>query len=382
MSKLRVGVIFGGQSGEHEVSLVSAQSILQAIDTSKYEIIPIGITKEGQWVMGANAIQAVKNNSIDELHPATFHTNPKQLGVIAMDREHRSLKTTGEKIHLMLQELDVVFPILHGPNGEDGTIQGLFELTNIPYVGSGVFASAAAMDKLMSKAIWEKWGLPQTKYRGIRRSTWRKDPQRVLDLIADEFLMPVFVKPSNMGSSVGITKVKQPSDLKAAIDLACRFDRKVIIEQGVEAREIEVAVLGNEDNLIVSPPGEVLVAGEFYDFHDKYVNGLSATQIPADIMPDQAQTIQQLAKQAYACLDCSGFARIDFFIENLSGRILLNELNTIPGFTSISMYPKLMEAAGVSYPELIDRLIQLALERHADKAQNQMTYESESDWYV
>ncbi|MBT5017047.1 D-alanine--D-alanine ligase [Candidatus Peregrinibacteria bacterium] len=381
MSKTKVGIIFGGRSGEHEVSLVSANSVINAIDKEKYEVIPIGITKEGQWVVGADTIQALKTGDVSNLHPATFHTNPKQTGVIAMGREHRTLQNTGQNVQLMLQDLDVVFPVMHGPYGEDGTIQGLFEMANIPYVGSGVFASAAAMDKLMAKTIWEKWELPQVNYLGVRKASWDKDPERILNLVGEDFSMPVFVKPANLGSSVGISKVKHPKELHEAIELAYQFDDKIIIEDGIEAREIEIAVLGNGDDLIVSPPGEVLVGGEFYDFYDKYVNGVSETQIPADIALDQAQKIKQVARLAYQALDCAGFARIDFFIERNSGKIYLSEINTIPGFTDISMYPKLMEAAGVPYPEVIDRLIQLAIKRHEDKEKLKMTFESESDWF-
>jgi D-alanine-D-alanine ligase len=381
MSKIKVGIIFGGRSGEHEVSLVSAQSIIESIDKDKYEIIPIGITKQGEWLVGAEAIECLKNGKVEALHPATFHTNARQKGIIAMHREHRDIDNTGEDVHLMLQHLDVVFPVLHGPNGEDGTVQGLFELADIPYVGSGVMASSVAMDKLMCKAVWEKWGLSQVKYRGIRRSTWIQNPQMILTMIRDEFTYPIFIKPANMGSSVGITKVKTAEELKPALDLACRFDRKIVVEQGVDAREIEIGVLGNEDELTISFPGEVHVGGEFYDFHDKYVNGISTTQIPADLAPDQIQEIQLLARNAYQSLDCSGFARVDFFLEQHTGRIYLNEINTIPGFTSISMYPKLMEATGIPYSELIDRLITLAFERHQDKQSNQVTFSSDSDWF-
>lgn len=381
MSKQRVGVIFGGRSGEHEVSLVSANSVIQAIDKDKYEVIPIGITKEGKWVVGADTIQSLKKGDVEALHPATFHTDPSQLGVIAMDRKHQTLDHKGHDVRLMLQGLDVVFPVLHGTYGEDGTIQGLFEMADIPYVGSGVFASSAAMDKLMAKAIWEKWKLPQVHYLGIRRSTWGTDSDRIIQMIQDEFSMPIFVKPANLGSSVGISKVKSPEEIRAAIEKAYQFDRKVVIEDGIDAREIEIGVLGNEDDLIISPPGEVHVAGDFYDFHDKYVDGKSTTQVPADLTPEQVQTIQKLSKRAYQALDCSGFARIDFFLEHNSGKIYLNELNTIPGFTTISMYPKLMEAAGVPYSELIDRLIQLAFEQHQDKQASKTEFQSESDWY-
>lgn len=383
MTKLKVGVIFGGRSGEHEVSLVSAHSILQAIDQEKYEVVPIGITPEGKWVVGADVVHALKTGDITPLKPATFHTDPTQTGVLALNRDHQALSTAEEQISLLLHPLDVVFPVLHGPNGEDGTIQGLFEMADIPYVGSGVFASAAAMDKAMSKALWSAVGLPLVPHQFFLRSEWEKHPPSIVERVKAAFQLPVFVKPANMGSSVGISKIKIWEALAGAIDLACRFDRKVLIEQGVDAREIEVGVLGNEVNLTISPPGEVLVAGEFYDFYDKYVNGASTTQIPApNLSPEKIEEFQALARRAYQTLDCSGFARVDFFLERGTDRILLNELNTIPGFTSISMYPKLMAAAGIPYPELIDRLIQLALERHRDKQRNQIRFSSESDWFL
>lgn len=381
MSKLKVGVIFGGRSGEHEVSLVSATSVMKAIDKDKFDVIPIGITKEGQWVVGTDTINALQTGDISALHPATFHTDPKQNGIIAMAKEHRTLKNTSEQVNLMLQHLDVVFPALHGTYGEDGTIQGLFEMASIPYVGSGVFASAAAMDKLMAKTIWEKWDLPQVHYLGVRKVTWERDPERILHLISEEFSMPIFIKPANMGSSVGISKVKHPKELQVAIDLAYQFDEKIIIEDGIAAREIEVAILGNGDDLIISPPGEVMVAGEFYDFYDKYVNGKSTTHIPADVSLDQVQNLKHVAKLAYQALGCAGLARVDFFIERNSGKIFLNEINTMPGFTSISMYPKLMEVAGIPYTELITRLIDFGLERHAKKQMLKMSFESESDWH-
>ncbi|MDP2624974.1 MAG: D-alanine--D-alanine ligase family protein [Candidatus Peregrinibacteria bacterium] len=381
MNKIKVGIIFGGRSGEHEVSLVSAHSIMQAIDKDKYEILPIGITKEGQWVVGADVVEALKTGDFTQLKPATFHTDPTQTGVLAMDRDHNAIESRGEQVHLMLEHLDVVFPVLHGPNGEDGTIQGLFELADIPYVGSGVLASSAAMDKLMAKTIWGNAGLPQVPYQGIRRKDWNIGSALIAEKIQTDFDLPVFVKPANLGSSVGITKVKNWDDLERAVDLACRFDRKVIVEQGLDIREIELAILGNDDELLVSVPGEVIVGGEFYDFYDKYVNGVSTTKIPADLSQDQIKEVQSLAKSSYQALDCSGFARIDFFLEGETGKFYLNEINTIPGFTSISMYPKLMEATGVPYSELIDRLIELAIERNNDKKQSQITFSSDSDWF-
>lgn len=416
--KLKIGVIFGGKSGEHEVSLVSAQSILNAMDPDKYDVVPIGITKEGRWVVGAditrgesvplansptrsfelgahetrsskqiepsNVLSALKTGDFSPLKPATLPADPTQQGLLSMDQDHHGLHDQAQQMNLMLHHLDVVFPVLHGPLGEDGTIQGLFELANIPFVGSGVLASAVGMDKSASKAIWGAAGLPQVPYLSVKRSAWEAEPHEWATKIQSEFRLPVFVKPSTLGSSVGISKIKTWEDLPKAMELACRFGRKILIEQGVDAREIELAVLGNEDP-IVSIPGEVLVAGEFYDFYDKYVNGASTTQIPADLTPEQVETFQRIARQAFETIDACGFARVDFFLERSGpnmGNIYLNEINTIPGFTSISMYPKLMEASGVGYRELIDRLIELALERHRDNARTQTQFSSESDWFL
>ncbi|OIP81588.1 D-alanine--D-alanine ligase A [Candidatus Peregrinibacteria bacterium CG22_combo_CG10-13_8_21_14_all_44_10] len=348
---IKIGIVFGGRSGEHEVSLVSASNVIKALDPEKYEVHLIGITKDGKWVFGADSLKALKKGSSEGLDEGDI-----------MGR---------------LSELDIVFPVLHGPYGEDGTIQGLLEIANIPYVGCGVMASSIAMDKLMTKAVWEQAGLPQVPYTSVMRHDWEASRDTTAVMTSLEY--PVFVKPANMGSSVGISKAKDEDGLRQAIDLAIRFDRKVVIEQGMDIREIEVAVLGN-DNPEIGEIGEVLVGGEFYDFNDKYVDGKSSTQVPADLTNEQRTAARELAIQAFKTIDGSGMARVDLFLTK-DGKFYLNEINTIPGFTSISMYPKMWEAAGTPYQLLIDRLIGLALERHNEKSRNQIVFESGSDWY-
>ncbi|MFH1720488.1 MAG: D-alanine--D-alanine ligase, partial [Patescibacteria group bacterium] len=354
---MRVGVVFGGKSGEHEVSIVSAGSVMNAMDKSKYEIIPIGITKNGKWYTGDNVVQGFKDGNYERLTPITLHTDPGKRGYIEVEEGGKHVK------------LDLVFPVLHGPYGEDGTIQGLFEMANIPYVGAGVLGSSLAMDKLMTKAVLTEAGIPNTPYIGVLRKDYEKDPDTVVREIGEKISFPCFVKPANLGSSVGISKVKGEGELKPALDEAFKYDRRVCVEKGLNAREIEVSILGN-DEPEASLPGEVIVGGEFYDYNDKYVDGKSTTQVPADLPDDLLKKIQKLAIDAYRAVDCAGFARVDCFVDRDTGEVYLNEINTIPGFTSISMYPKMWEASGLSYPKLIDRLIELALERYNDKQRN------------
>ncbi len=356
MKKMRIAVIFGGRSGEHEVSLVSATSVIKALNPDKYEVLEIGITKEGHWFGGSNCLEKFKNEDLEGLREISLFTNPEKL------------------------DFDLAFPVLHGPYGEDGTIQGLFEMLGIPYVGCGVLASSTAMDKLQCKALWATADLPIVPYIGFGRKTWEEKTEEVMADVKQEIGFPCFIKPANMGSSVGITKVKEESALKEAIDLAAKFDRRILVEKSVNAREIECAVLGNDDP-IASPVGEVIVGGEFYDFHDKYVNGVSSTQVPADLPDDLASKIQDICIKAYTMLDCSGLARVDSFLDRDNGEIYLNEINTLPGFTSISMYPKMMEAHGISYEDLVDKLVELAVERFEDKKKNQVVFDSGSDWY-
>ncbi len=366
MQKIKVGVIFGGKSGEHEVSLVSATSVIKALDPSKYETIQIGITINGEWFTGENCLENFKSKNYQSLKPLVISTDPKNPGLFLCNTDH--------------VKIDAYFPVLHGPFGEDGTIQGLFEILNIPYVGCGVLASSTAMDKLQCKAIWKAAGLPVVDYVGFNRNAWEKEADLILKDIQENIGFPCFVKPANMGSSVGISKVKKAEDLQKAIDFAASFDRRILVEKGLNVREIECAILGN-DEVIASPVGEVIVGGEFYDFYDKYVNGVSTTQIPADIDEEKAKQLQEISIKAYKLLDCAGLSRVDSFLDKDTGEIFLNEINTMPGFTSISMYPKMMEAYGIGYKELVDRLIELAFERFKDKQKNRVSFESGSDWF-
>ena len=344
MKKIRVGVIFGGRSGEHEVSLRSAESIIKSIDRAKYDVVPIGITHEGRWLTSKNALNLLP----------------------AKDAIQKTL-TSGESITLPAEPsasevVDVIFPVLHGTYGEDGTIQGLLELANVPYVGAGVLGSAVGMDKDVMKRLFREAGLPIVDYWTVRKSEIDSFVEKHFGTLP----YPLFVKPANLGSSVGITKVHGPEELRKALDTAAEYDRKLVVEKGIDAREIELSVLGN-DEPIASVPGEIIPSREFYDYEAKYVSDDSRLLIPAPLDAAQMKSAQEMALAAFKVLECSGLARVDLFLEKKSGTFYLNEINTLPGFTTISMYPKLWEASGIPYPELIDRLIALALERHAEK---------------
>ncbi len=370
MAKLRVGVIFGGRSGEHEVSLASARSVIQAMDEAKYEIVPIGITKEGHWIGDGDPMAALEGGEEVVCRPVTILGDPS----------YRGLMCLGERGMSLLAELDVVFPVLHGPYGEDGTIQGLLDLAGIPYVGAGVLGSAVAMDKVLFKDVIKAHGLPIVEHLLVMRREWEADPEEVLDRVEGRLGYPVFVKPANLGSSVGVHKAHDRAGLRRGLADAARYDRKMLVEAAVpQAREIEVSVLGNDDP-IASLPGEIVPSREFYSYAAKYLDeGDQASRllIPAPIPPETAERVRDLAVRAYQAIDCAGMARADFLLSGETGELYVNELNTIPGFTEISMYPKLWKATGVSYPELIDRLIQLALERHSDRARNKTTYQPE-----
>lgn len=378
--KLRIGILFGGRSGEHEVSLLSANSILKAIDRTKYEVVPIGITKQGKWVTSGEAQHLLEGSTkpAPVLKKQAARTGAIQLNASA-DLAHQSGP--------LAQSLDVIFPVLHGTFGEDGTIQGLFELADIAYVGSGVLGSATGMDKSAMKQLFAAAGLPQTPHINLLRSDWTTDPKRCTKLIEKNLDYPVFVKPANLGSSVGISKVHNRSELAAALNLASTFDRKLIVEQGVggpgaKPRELEVAVLGN-DSPTASVVGEIVPGAEFYDYDAKYHSDASVPIIPAQLSKSESKQIREMAIAAFRACDCAGLARVDFLMEpaknpkngkkSKSPRIYLNEINTLPGFTSISMYPKLWEATGLPYKQLINRLIDLAVERHQEKQQTTFT---------
>lgn len=355
--KLRVAVLFGGRSGEHEVSLMSARSVIAALDPAKYEVFPVGVTHAGNWVIGENVLEALEQGQIDSLDHAFVFPEPNRTGLYAI-RDTQYVK---------ISDIDVFFPVLHGTFGEDGTMQGLFELADAAYVGAGVAGSAVGMDKGIFKDVMRANDVPVADWIILRRAEIQRDMDAVIRKAEALGAYPLFAKPANLGSSVGISKCNNRSDLGEGMMEAAAFDRRILVERGiVNAREIEVSVLGN-DNPAASVCGEVLPSREFYSYESKYVDGTSGLIIPAQIPEAESERVRELAVRAYKAIDCAGMARVDFFLETETGRVILNELNTVPGFTSISMYPKLWDAAGISYPELVDRLIQLALERKAER---------------
>jgi len=394
MEKLRVGILFGGRSGEHEVSLLSAASVLNAIDKEKYDVVPIGITKDGRWLTAEHAEHLLQGKLM--LEPRNLRAgDPETTPSAAVLARGESVVVPPEPVHrqsglvpfqtdaAMMRRasdrainVDVIFPVLHGTFGEDGTIQGLLELADIPYVGAGVLGSAAGMDKDIMKSLFIAAGIPIVKHVTLLRSMWEKEPKKVAKLVG-KLKYPVFVKPANLGSSVGISKAHNRKELGPAIEEAAKFDRKIVIEQGVggakeKAREIECSVLGN-DEPAASVPGEIVPGKEFYDYTAKYVDEGSQLIIPAKLSKSETKKVQDLAIAAFKAVDCSGLARVDFLMDPKTRKIYLNEINTMPGFTAISMYPKLWAASGLAYADLIDRLIQLGIARHEDKKKNQYT---------
>ncbi len=372
--RLRVGLIFGGRSGEHEVSLMSAQGVMAALDKEKYEVVPIGITKEGHWLASGDPMRALSSGMTAESHPAALLAEPSERGLMRLEEQAHARDLTAVRV----SQLDVIFPILHGPYGEDGTVQGLLELAGIAYVGAGVAASAVGMDKALFKDIMHARGLPIVPHVVLKRKTWEQDPDRTVAQIEDEIGYDCFVKPANLGSSVGISKAHNRADLYQALTDAAQYDRKLIVEAAIDAREIEVSVLGN-DVPVASVAGEIVPCNEFYDYSAKYLDGESELLIPAPVAPEVAESIRTMAVEAYLAIDCAGLARADFLLDRQTNAVYINEVNTLPGFTPISMYPKLWEATGISYPELIDRLIDLALERHADKMRSATLYQTPSE---
>ncbi len=382
--KLRVGVLFGGRSGEHEVSLVSAASVIQGLDPEKYEVIPIGITKEGRWVLPRGLADSTRKLLDSKLTHADLRRALQHGTAVVLPAEPSSSSSlvplnsraelAGTGVPPVHAQLDVLFPVLHGTFGEDGTVQGLLELANIPYVGAGVLGSAVGMDKEVQKRLFLQARLPVPDFLCIRRHEWEADRAAVLREVRRRLRLPVFVKPANLGSSVGITKVKKPADLSAALDLAAEYDRKILVERAIQGREIEVSVLGNEKPA-ASLPGEVIPANEFYDYAAKYLQDDTRLIVPAKLPRTQVRRCQELAVAACRAIECEGMARVDFLLERRTGKFYINEVNTIPGFTAISMYPKLWEASGISYRELLDRLIQLALARHREKERTRFSIE-------
>ena len=391
MKKLRVGVLFGGRSGEHEVSLLSAASVLKAIDPNKYEIIPIGITKEGRWLTPPDAERLLRGEPPQPEHDRHLRAGDPEATVSAavLAKGQGVIVPPTPESHKLVPfesgaqgvnhaiDVDVIFPVLHGTFGEDGTIQGLLELADIPYVGAGVLGSATGMDKDVMKKLFAAAKLPIVKHVTVLRSQWEGEPRKVRKEIESKLKYPVFVKPANLGSSVGISKVRDRDQLGAAMDEAARFDRKIVVEEGVggkkhKARELECAVLGNDEPR-ASVVGEIVPAAEFYSYNDKYIDEGSRPIIPAPITKQIAKAVQQMAVHAFQAVDCCGLARVDFLMDPKTKKVYLNEINTMPGFTNISMYPKMWAASGLEYSELIDQLIRLALERHQDRKRNQYT---------
>jgi D-alanine-D-alanine ligase len=361
--RLRVGVLFGGRSGEHEVSLASAASVIRALDPEKYEAVPIGISKEGRWMVGRGA-QELLADVLKSGDRVILPSDPTAATLVP-------LVPVAGRPSIMV---DVIFPVLHGTFGEDGTVQGLLELAGLPYVGAGVLASAVGMDKDVQKRLFEHAGLPIVPFMTVRRSEWEKQRAAIWKAIKKRFRFPFFVKPATLGSSVGMTRVKTAAEISGAMDLAAEFALKIVVERGIAGREIEVAVLGN-DELRASIPGEIVPHREYYDYAAKYLEGGTDLLIPAPLTKTQTKTFQEYAIRAFRAIDGCGMARCDFFLQRRSGKIFVNELNTIPGFTSISMYPKLWEASGLPYTKLIDRLIELAVEMQREKSRTRYSIE-------
>jgi len=365
--KIRVGLVFGGRSGEHEVSLASATSVMANLDKEKYDVVPIGITKEGSWLLGVTppwlleAEQGAGHEEGLEQSTAVTLTGDPSLRRLIPVRGSEQLGAEGA--------LDVVFPVLHGTYGEDGALQGLLEMANVPYVGCGVLGSALGMDKEKMKMIFSSVGLPVVEALTYRRNEWERSPEEIMDAVEQRLGYPCFVKPVNLGSSVGVNKAHNRDELAHAIRVAAEYDRKIIVERGINCRELECSVLGN-DEPIASIVGEVVPSNEFYDYNAKYIDGKSHVIIPAAIPQATAEQVRRWAVQAFTALDLSGLSRVDFFLEKETGQVFINEVNTIPGFTQISMYPKLWEASGLSYAQLLDRLVELAIERHEDRQRN------------
>jgi D-alanine-D-alanine ligase len=363
--RIKVAVIFGGQSSEHEVSRISAQCVLENINRDKYDVRMIGITKNGEWLRYDGDIRCISSGEWENIArksiPAagvSMDGAPTCMDLIALKN------SSGEK-----EAVDVVFPVLHGPNGEDGSVQGLLQLAGVPYVGCNILSSAASMDKEFTKLVLNNAGIPQADYIKVRRNEIEGSMDVIVSKVTERFGWPCFVKPANAGSSVGVSKVKDAVALKQALLLAAKYDSKILIEEFIDGRELECAVLGN-DNPIASTVGEIIPSNEFYDYNAKYLDGKSETIIPADIGPQELETIREYAVRAFTALGCSGLSRVDFFLRRDNGKVVLNEINTMPGFTQISMYAKLWAASGITYPELIDRLIELAFEKYDDSTKS------------
>lgn len=377
--KLRVGVVFGGRNSEHEVSLKSARAVMNALDREKYEIVPIGIDKAGRWVVGGDPLYALERAADARLlnrqaqagvvqSPAPLHVTSGRLPdqATALDQIEQPLATTGAAADSPIAQLDVIVPVLHGMYGEDGALQGLLEIADVPYVGCGVLAAAVGMDKGVMKATFAAAGLPQVPYLLLRRSDWAREREAVLDQVEETLHYPLFTKPANAGSSIGIAKCRSREELAAGLDLAAEHDRRLIVEQGISPRELEVAVLGNDEPQ-ASVVGEIVPGSDWYDYADKYLEGRTGYMIPAPLDEAMADKVREMSLAAFKAIDGAGLARVDFMLDKDSGTLYVNEINTFPGFTSNSMYPNLWAATGLPYNALLDRLIELAIERHSDR---------------
>lgn len=375
--KIKVGIIFGGRSGEHEVSIVSAQSVIAALNPEKFEVIPIGITKEGKWIAGDQAIKFLKEGSSKLPFKSVLLPDPTEKRITNLSEDGlRPVEGLGNS-----NQIDVIFPVLHGTTGEDGCLQGLLEMANLPYVGSGVLGSAIGMDKVIQKQLLAQASIPVVDYDWFLISEFQADSEKIIERLEKRLTYPMFTKPANSGSSVGIEKCHDQKELYNGIMEASRYDRKILVEQGIDnPKEIEIAVLGN-DQPIASMPGQIMPSNEFYDYDAKYIDGNSEAVIPALLSEDIIQKIQDYAIKAFQVLNLSGLSRVDFLLSIDNKDIYLNEVNTLPGFTSISMYPKLWEASRLSYSELLEKLIDLALERHKQKNNLLTSYQPKKDWY-
>jgi len=366
--KLRLAVVFGGRSGEHEVSLMSARSVLANLDPAKYEITQVGITHAGAWLVGSDVLEALESGDTHRLTPAVFLPDISRPGIYTLDPTQDGL------VLKPFASLDVIFPVLHGTFGEDGTLQGMLEMAGTPYVGAGVLGSSLGMDKGVFASVMAAEGIPILETRVVLRSEIESDLEGVVARAEQVAAYPLFIKPANLGSSVGVTKCRSRSDLVEGLLEAARYDRRILVQRGIEAREIEISVLGN-DLPQVSLPGEVIPSREFYSYEAKYIDGNSGLIIPAPLSAELTARVQELALRAYHAADCAGMARVDFLLDKSTGELYLGEINTIPGFTQISMYPKLWEVSGLPYPALLDRLIKLALERKADRQHTEWSYQ-------
>lgn len=374
VQRLRIGVLFGGRSGEHEVSLESARAVMASLARAGHEVVPIGITKQGRWLVHGDPLARLASGETRGEQSVTMLPEPGHQGLVPLGGESPASLSPAMGSRLPAPGLDVIFPVLHGTYGEDGTVQGLLELAGVPYVGAGVLASSAGMDKIFQKTLWRALGLPVVAFLVTSRGEVEQNVDAVLQRAERELGYPCFAKPSNLGSSVGVHKARDRDDLRTGLRDAARYDADLLVERGIDARELECSVLGNAEPK-ASVVGEVVPNADFYSYRAKYLDGTARTVIPADIAPQTAELVRDLALRAFRSLRATGLARVDFFLERGTNAVYLNEINTMPGFTTISMYPKLWEASGVSLPELVDRLVHLAVERFQERARNQTSYD-------